>query len=333
MNDAARPSVEDLLAAATDVEPMVTPGVSGARLERIRVDGTPYVVKRLDPQEDWTMRAVGDLGCATLQLWERGILDRLPECIVQPIVAAGPDPGRPPGSRRVALVMRDVGRFLLTDSEDAVSKEVNRGFLTHMAELQAAFWDAGPEVDVVATMHRYLLLSPWTALTEAEAGLGQVVPQLIGQGWADLARVAPRAAEIVTPLAWDPGPLVTALDATPQTFVHGDWKLFNLGVDDAGRTVLLDWEMPGRGAGTTELAWYLAINCRRLPISKEACVDLYRGALESCGVDTSPWWDRQLALALLGGLVQFGWEKALTGYDDELAWWEEAAAVGARALG
>ena len=31
---------------------------------------------------------------------------------------------------------------------------------------------------------------------------------------------------------------------------------------------------------------------------------------------------RQLALCLLGTLVQFGWEKAFSGYDDELAWWE-----------
>ena len=36
-----------------------------------------------------------------------------------------------------------------------------------------------------------------------------------------------------------------------------------------------------------------------------------------------PWWDRQLALCLLGALVQFGWEKALGGYDEELAWWED----------
>ena len=29
-----------------------------------------------------------------------------------------------------------------------------------------------------------------------------------------------------------------------------------------------------------------------------------------------------LALCLLGAMVQFGWEKALGGYDEELAWWE-----------
>jgi aminoglycoside phosphotransferase (APT) family kinase protein len=118
----------------------------------------------------------------------------------------------------------------------------------------------------------------------------------------------------------------------PQTFVHGNWKLDNLGTDADGRTVLLDWELPGRGAALSDLAWYLAINCRRLPQTKEEAIDTYRGALERHGVDTAPWWDTQLALCLLGALVQFGWEKAFGGYDDELAWWEARAIEGARLL-
>ena len=133
---------------------------------------------------------------------------------------------------------------------------------------------------------------------------------------------------MVTPLAYDPGPLVEALAATPHTFVHSNWKLDNLGTDDAGRTVVLDWEQPGRGAPLSDLAWYLAINCRRLPQSKEDSIAAYRGALEACGIGTEPWWDRQLALCLLGALVQFGWEKAFGGYDEELAWWETHALAG-----
>lgn len=50
------------------------------------------------------------------------------------------------------------------------------------------------------------------------------------------------------------------------------------------------------------------------------------------GVRTEPWWDRQLALCLLGALVQFGWEKALGGYDEELAWWEDRAVAAAALL-
>ena len=122
------------------------------------------------------------------------------------------------------------------------------------------------------------------------------------------------------------------MERTPQTFVHGNWKLDNLGTDADGRTVVLDWESSGRGAALSDLAWYLSINCRRLPQSKEAAIEAYRAALERRGIDTAPWWDTQLALCLLGALVQFGWEKALGGYDDELAWWEARAVEGARLL-
>jgi Phosphotransferase enzyme family len=183
----------------------------------------------------------------------------------------------------------------------------------------------------VPVMHRYLELSPWLAEAEASVGSDHVVPRLVGEGWRLLPEVAPAASAVVSPLARDPGPLILALAQTPQTFVHSNWKLDNLGTDDDGRTVVLDWEQPGRGAALSDLAWYLAINCRRLPQTKEASIGTYRDALEASGIETAQWWELQLTLSLLGALVQFGWEKALGGYDEELAWWE-GWAVRARPL-
>jgi hypothetical protein len=221
--------------------------------------------------------------------------------------------------------MHDVGRWLVPVSDDPIPLAQHERFLEHMAALHAAFWGCGPEVDVVPAMHRYLELSPWMAEAEAAIGSDHLVPQLVARGWPLLADVAPAAAAVAAPLARDPGPLVEALATTPQKFVHSNWKLDNLGTDDSGRTVLLDWEQPGRGAATSDLAWYLAINCRRLPQSKEDSIATYQAALDAFGIDTEPWWEPQLALSLLGALVQFGWEKALGGYDEELAWWEAQA--------
>ena len=229
--------------------------------------------------------------------------------------------------------MHDVSRWLVPVTDEPIPLGQHQRFLAHMAALHAAFWDCGPEVDVVPMMHRYLELSPWMAEAEAAVGSEHLVPQLVAKGWPMLADVAPDAAAVAGPLALDPGPLVEALASTPQTFVHSNWKLDNLGTDDAGRTVLLDWEQPGRGPALSDLAWYLAINCRRLPQSKEESIAAYRAALEACGIDTEPWWERQLALSLLGALVQFGWEKALGGYDEELAWWETQAVRAQPLLG
>jgi hypothetical protein len=229
--------------------------------------------------------------------------------------------------------MHDVTPWLVPVTDAPITTAQHLRFLRHMAALHASFWDCGSELDVVPEMHRYLELSPWMAEAEAAAGSPHLVPQLVAKGWPLLTEVAPAAAAVVTPLAYDPGPLMDALATTPHTFVHSNWKLDNLGTDDAGRTVLLDWETSGHGAPLSDLAWYLAINCRRLPQSKEASIGVYRDALEACGIDTQPWWERQLALCLLGALVQFGWEKALGGYDDELAWWETHAVSAATLLG
>ncbi|MBV9093080.1 MAG: phosphotransferase [Streptosporangiaceae bacterium] len=331
--------VAELVAGAT--ERLVldeVPGKSGAGLERLVIDGQRYVLKHLDLAQDWTMRASGCLPGAPLVLWQRGILARLPDCFNQPIVAAVPENRAGTGQARgpaggCALLMRDVAPWLVPVTDEPIPAGQHARFLDHMAALHAEFWQCGPEFDVVPGMHRYLELSLWTAEAEAALGSAHVVPQLVAKGWPLLAEVAPAAAVVVTPLARDPGPLLEALDGTPHTFVHSNWKLDNLGTDDAGRTVLLDWEQPGRGAPLSDLAWYLAINCRRLPQSKEAAIGAYQDALSSRGIDTEPWWERQLSLCLLGALVQFGWEKALGGYDEELMWWEEKAVRAAPLLG
>jgi hypothetical protein len=329
----------ELLAGATGRQPFGdAPGKSGASLERVTIDGQPFVLKHQDLAQDWTMRASGCLRGAPLELWERGVLSSLPDCFNQPIVGVAPEPAASVAPVRVpsggcAVLMRDVSQWLVPATDQPIAADQHARFLGHMAALHASFWGCGDEFNVVSAMHRYLELSPWMAQAEAAIGTAHLVPQLVAKGWPLLAEVAPAAAAVVVPLAHDPGPLVAALAETPHTFVHSNWKLDNLGTDDAGRTVILDWETPGCGAALSDLAWYLAINCRRLPQSKEASIEAYRCALEDLDIDTEPWWDRQLALSLLGALVQFGWEKALGGYDEELSWWETKALAAARLLG
>jgi hypothetical protein len=326
-------SVAELLAGVTERAPLQhSDSKSGATLERVRIGDEWFVAKTLDLRGDWTMRAVGDFGCTTLQLWRRGLLDTLPDCINQPIVAVAYDSTIGPGGYGTTLLMHDVSAFLVPEGDEPLSLAQHRGFVDHMAALHARFWDFEDRWDLIPPSNRYFETSPWTVIAERAIGSGAVLPGLIEQGWEKITAVAPRAAEVVVPLAHDPSPLVGALATTPTTFVHGNWKLGNLGTDTDGRTVLIDWESPGPGPACGELAWYLALNCRRIPEPKEATIAAYRDALERHGVTTDPWWERQCALALLGALVQFGWEKALGGYDDEFAWWEARALEGVQWL-
>ena len=299
---------------------------SGARFERVLIDGESFVLKYQDPKDDWLLRATGDPGRCYVRLWESGLLGRLPPVIDHAVVAADFDGtvGR--------VLLRDVGAALLTP-DAPFSLEQHARFVEHMAALHAAFWGWSDDVGLTSLTRRYLLFSPAVAAAEAARGSQAVVPRAMAEGWGRLPDAAPAMAKVVLPLLRDPGPLVAALARVPHTLVHGDWKAANLGSHPDGRTVLLDFgEAPGEASPVADLSWYLALNAALLPESKDAVLESYRDALERCRVPTTGWWDEAVALELLGCMVQFGWEKALGGPGDELMWWEEWVQRGARCL-
>ena len=299
---------------------------SGARFERVLIDGESFVLKYQDPRDDWLLRATGDPGRCYVRLWESGLLGRLPPVIDHAVVAADFDGtvGR--------VLLRDVGAALLTP-DAPFSLEQHGRFVEHMAVLHAAFWGWNDDVGLTSLTRRYLLFSPAVAAAEAARGSQAVVPRAMAEGWGRLPDAAPTMARVVLPLLRDPRPLVAALARVPHTLVHGDWKAANLGSHPDGRTVLLDFgEVPGEASPVVDLSWYLALNAALLPESKDAVLESYRDAPERCRVPTAGWWDEAVALELLGCMVQFGWEKALGGPGDELMWWEEWVRRGARRL-
>lgn len=325
-------SVDELLDGATAREPLDhSDAKSGATLERVVIDGERFVLKHLHPDGDWTMRGFGDVCCRPVVVWTSGLLDAVPASIEHAVVGAAAGLGR--NGWGGALLLRDVSDALVPPGDDPIPLEVHRQLLDHLAELSAAFWEATDELPELLSLE-----SRWSAFgpgwLDAEAGLGwpDVVPTIAERGWAQLVEQAPAdVLATVTELRHDLDPLVRAARTTPQTFLHGDWKLGNLGATGDGRTVLLDWTYPGVGPVAHDLGWYLAINAARLPESKEDAIGALEASLRHHGVDTSGWWERQLALCLLGTLVQFGWEKAL-GDPQELGWWCERAREGARWL-
>jgi hypothetical protein len=193
-------------------------------------------------------------------------------------------------------------------------------------------WGWTDDVGLLPPANRWIAFNDTCIAAEEARGFPDPVPSIAKEGWARFAARAPRAAsEAVQGLRRDTRPLVDAAATTPSTFLHGDWKLGNLGIAADGRTVLLDWTYCGAGPICFELGWYLAINRARLPHRKEDAIVAFRAALERHGVDTAGWWERQLGLCLLGAVVLLGWEKAF-GSDDEFGWWCDRAVEGARLL-
>jgi hypothetical protein len=317
--------IDELLSGATERTQLTADdGKSGVPIERVVIDGQRYIAKHMEVGGDWLARATGDFGMRQLLLWERGMYQRMPAGIDPVVVGSARD------GRRGVLLMHDVGEHLVPEGDEPISLAQHLRFLDHLAALHAMFWGWDDDIGLTTDSIRFAMFGP--NVVQVEAGFADnPIPPLIGKGHEILRAGGARGAAMALALLADLDPLARALAQTPQTFLHGDTKLGNLGSQPDGRTIAIDWAYAGTGEAASEITWYLAINSARLPHSKEDAIAAYRAALERNGIDTEPWWDAQIALALLGAFVQFGWEKALGG-GDELAWWNARAEEAERYL-
>jgi hypothetical protein len=323
--------VSDVLARATEREAVQPDDArAGADYQRVKADGQAYFLKRLSPATDWIMRVTGDHVHRPYLVWRAGIMDRAPSCIDHTIVAmevtgAGDD-------ATLSMLMRDVGPYLVPPGDAQVPLAQHDGFITHMAELAAAFWGWTDDIGLTTVAQRLRFFAPGNIAAELTAADVPGPIAAAAEGWRRLPRLSAPLWEIASLVHERPDVVAGPLGRTPATFLHGDWKMGNLGRHPDGRTILLDWAYPGSGPACWDLCWYLALNRARLPEPKEAAIDRFRGALEAHGVSTDPWWQRQLDLCTIGIMATFGWEKAL-GESGELDWWQDRVAGAAERCG
>jgi hypothetical protein len=324
-------SVDELLAGATDREPFLhSDSKSGSAFERVTIDGELHVVKYVHIDDDWTMRFCGDVGCKPLQVWASGLMDVLPERIEHGTVGAAAGLGR--NGWGAAILMRDLSAELVPAGDEPITLEQHLGYIDTMAGLAARTWNWIDDIGLVPVGNRWAWFGDGNLEFERDHNWPNPVPRIAVDGWQQFEARVPRSlVELIRSLRNDTTPIVDAVATTPTSFIHGDWKLGNVGTTLDGRTVLIDWTYPGSAPVCHDLGWYLALNSARLPHPKEDAIDALRSALERHGIETGAWWDRQLNVCLLGALVEFGWEKAL-GTDDELEWWCDRAVEGARFL-
>jgi hypothetical protein len=296
----------------------------------VRIDGEPHIVKYVHVDDDWTMRMNGDVGCKPAQVWQAGLMDALPDRIDHAVVGVATGLGR--HGWGAALLMRDVGDAMVPEGDAPLSPEDHAQIVGDLAALSARLWGWRDDQGLVPLENRFSWFNPGCIEVERERGWPVPVPKIAAEGWERFAaRVPGDVARTIDDLRHDVSPIVSELFRLPRTFIHGDWKLGNVGIGADGRTVLIDWTYPGEGPCSADLVWHLAVNRARIPEPKEAVIARFRAALESHGVDTTGWFERQMAVCLLSGLVIFGWEKAY-GDDEELGWWCDRAVEGARVL-
>jgi hypothetical protein len=315
-----RPITELLARASARETVQPSDGKSGSHFERVTIDGAHYFLKRLSRETDWIMRVTGDRSLRTFQIWQAGLMNQVPATIDHAMVAMEVD-----GSGEAAVLstlMRDVGAHLIPEGDMPVTPTQHESFIDHLAELSATFWGFTDTIGGLATMaERVRFFDSPNVARELDVPEPPGTIVAADAGWRALPDRSPLLADLADVVQRDPRLLTEPLEETPVTFLHGDWKMGNLGMHPGGRTILLDWAYPGSGPACWDLCWYVALNRARLPESKEATFVRFRASLERHGIDTTDWFERQLDLCLIGMIVTFGWEKAL-GDEGELRWWE-----------
>jgi hypothetical protein len=314
-----RDRLEAALATAVSRRPLLNDGKSGSTLERVTLaDGTELIVKHVDPRRDWIMQATRDTG-RIARLWDAGVFERMPATIDTAIVGIASTPGG------CMVVMRDVTPSLLPDGVP-VTRRQSRQLLAAAAELHRAF-ARRPTDDLCPLADLLGFLSP---AATAPYRADHEVPRLVMSGWERFGDLVARdVADAVFGILESPRLLADALSRFDATLLHGDLKLANLGLGH-DRVVVLDWgPQTSWGPPAVDYAWYLAVNGASLLASFDEVLDDIRAAAGQAHDEDA------LRLALLGALVQLGWEKALgaTGGDHEvrarersgLDWWTARA--------
>jgi hypothetical protein len=291
-------------------------GNSGAPLWRVRrPDGSVVVTKQVGGPSDWVARAV-DGGTRSADLFRAGILGRLPDPLDAGILDTVAD------GDTWWLVMQDVSGSLLGD-ERRLSRAESRMVLEAAAAMHDLFWGE-PVASLAACGDRLVLSGP--ATWERERDGHDLLPKQAPVAWDAFFGVVDAAvADAVRRLLVDPAPLVDRLTRRGSTLIHGDLRDDNLSLD-AGRIVLLDWDLATSGTPADEFAWYLLHDAWRIDATRDEIVADWRAAEGDHADDSGE------ALMALAGLVLYGWilghsatihpdpaERAWA--EDELAWW------------
>jgi hypothetical protein len=316
-------------------EPLRHDGWSGAALTRLtRGDGARFVLKRDSLARDWIARVTADepvLREAQLVATEPA----LPPPVRLPHLAAARD------GDDVVLLMPDLSGTLLT-WEAPVDGATVDAVVAALAALHRTPWHASlPRRFPWTDLRRRVLLLTRRAAAAYEAE-GNPVGARFRLGWDAFDELAtPSSRQLIDDLTRDPEPLLAALERLPQSGLHGDLKLGNVGLALDGTAWLIDWQMTLVAPVAVELGWFLVGNVAGLPLPPDDVLERYRLA---AGVPADDAWATQRDLAILVGLLLRGWRKGLdaeagitlpTGRPaaDDLAWWAtEAVTAAARRL-
>ena len=257
-------------------------------------------------------------------MWERGVVDLAPPCIDHATVGAARE------GRAGAVLMRDVSasgwcRRATRRSSARAAPAASSTTSPRSTRRAGAGQTRRP-----ASRSRTATRSSGPTRSRARPALGFPAAGAADRGRRMAAarrRVAPEIADALRPLHAAPWPLFDALAATPSRVPPRRQQARQPRHHRRrphGARRLVDVRRRAHRSPSSRTTSRSTCRASRRPHQGRCDRDAYRAALERHGVDTAPWFDRQLALCLLGVMLQLGWEKAFDETGRELAWWARA---------
>lgn len=278
--------------------------------------GSRLILKEFQPQRDWVMRLTHDKLTREAMLFVHGVYARMPAQIIVPIIAVARH------GDTWATLLHDISSELLP-ADRVLLPDDSRLLLKHLAALHAYFWNdrnlENAALGLSSLEDFVTILSPAKVNKEIKAGRAHPVLEMAARGWIRFEQTAPQdVVKIVAGWQENPTLLLEALQRMPQTLLHADFKLGNLGISAARETVALDWQDATRGAGVLDLGYFVALNARWFPFGKPEALEIYRHAMQTHG---HPISTREIELGLIaGGALRLMWLMTLNDNRD-LDWW------------
>ena len=232
---------------------------SGATFERVVIDGEPLRPEARRLGADWIARALGDLGPGPSSSGNRACSTRLPTAIDHTYAGAAPGiTGCGADARRRA--------WLVPEGTTPIPEADHLAFLDQLAALHARFWELDRRRGARPAREPLLHVQPVDDRgARRHGGSRRRYRSIARDGWFRL-RPSSRRRCTRTSSRSRSTPRHSSPRSTPRrTRSCTAMKLGNLGRQPDGRTILIDWAVPGRAVGCMELAYYLALNRARIP--------------------------------------------------------------------
>ncbi|HVP05548.1 MAG TPA: phosphotransferase [Dehalococcoidia bacterium] len=263
-------------------------------------EGQSHLILRIMPRMDAVMMLTGDTEHRELKAFQQGLFNHVPETFHHPYVHVVL---RPEIDQYWAFLEDLRPQMEALGMNEKAPDAVVRTILDHLAVFHARFWQKREIIDEpwLMSLRRPVDYFYRTVCDILDGMRDPAEPSLyVTERWPWLAEGVPNmmaglpksTREAVETIYREPEPLLQMVEKMPMTLCHYDFDNRNLGIEetaDGPRTVVIDWEILGRGISASDVVRFMVYHN---PENVAELQDHYLDALErelGQSVDREEW--------------------------------------------